>query len=459
MNESLLIARYICETSYNDLPLRVVDATKKSILDALGVTLAAGTLGDGCRQFVNLAIAQGGKPESTIIGFGTKVPAAMAAFANGAMAHALDFEDSHDGALMHPNAATIPAAFAIAEQIGNVSGKELITAVAVGCDLVCRLGLALDVNLLDYGWYAPPIFNAFGATAAAGKLLCLTETQILDAFSLALCQVTCSAELTHSTHSLVRSIRDAFSAKAGVLAALLAKDGITGFDQPIEGKAGLYNLYARGNYSPERLTDRLGQVFEGAEISFKPWPSCRGTHSYVQAALEIQKECHLVAEDVSEIRVIVNSVNKMLCEPVPVKKHPRSAIDAKFSIPFVVATALIRGRVTLDDFFPPALADAQVLDLASKVSYELDPQLDMKHTLQGFVEIKTRRDGILAKRVDAPYGHPRNPIADKDLAAKFMDCTQHAFRPYSAHGMASLVGWIQHLEHSQDVSELGTYLS
>ncbi len=118
MNESLLLARNICETRYEDLPTPVVAATKKSILDAVGVTLAAGTLGEGCKPFVDLAIAQGGKPESTIIGFGARVPAAMAAFANGAMAHALDFEDAHLGALMHPNAATIPAALAMAGILG-----------------------------------------------------------------------------------------------------------------------------------------------------------------------------------------------------------------------------------------------------------------------------------------------------------------------------------------------------
>ncbi len=118
MNESLPLAKYICETRYEDLPTPVIAATRKSILDAVGATLAAGTLGEGCRPFIDLAIAQGGKPESTIIGFGTKVPAAMAAFANGAMAHALDFEDAHDGALMHPNAATIPTALAMSVILG-----------------------------------------------------------------------------------------------------------------------------------------------------------------------------------------------------------------------------------------------------------------------------------------------------------------------------------------------------
>jgi len=103
-------------------------------------------------------------------------------------------------------------------------------------------------NAVDYGWYMPPILEAFGATAAAGKLLKLDEEQIRNAFSLTLCQATCSAELIYSTHSMIRAIRDAFSAKAGLLSALLAKKGITGFQQPFEGRAGLFNIYLRGKW-------------------------------------------------------------------------------------------------------------------------------------------------------------------------------------------------------------------
>ena len=139
MKESLALAKYIIETNYEDLPNAVVDVTKKALLDGIGVTLGAGTLGEGCRAFVDLAIQGGGKQESTIIGFNAKVPSYMAAFANGSMAHALDFEDAHEGALVHSNSATIPAALAVAELVGKTSGKELITAITLGSDIVCRV--------------------------------------------------------------------------------------------------------------------------------------------------------------------------------------------------------------------------------------------------------------------------------------------------------------------------------
>src|SRR5512139_132187 len=197
MNESLTLAKHIVDTDDDDIPRKVAAVTKRSLLDAIGVALAAGKLGEGCKQFVTLAIQQGGKKESTILGFDAKAPACMAAFANGSMSHALDFEDSHDTALVHPNAAAIPAALAISESRGNVSGKELITALTLGSDLVSRLGLAVKENLVEYGWYMPPILEAFGATAASSKLLKLGMEQIRHAFSLTLCQATCSAELIY----------------------------------------------------------------------------------------------------------------------------------------------------------------------------------------------------------------------------------------------------------------------
>lgn len=457
MNASAKLARYVADSCYDDITREATAAAKWSILDALGVTLAATTLGDGCRAFVELAIAEGCQGSSTIFGTNVKSSATMAAFANGALAHALDFEDAHEAALVHPNAPTIPAALAVAEAIGNVSGKEFITAVALGCDLVCRLGMALNEDLLKYGWYMPPILGAFGATAAAGKLLHLAPEQMLDAFSLTLCQATCSGELAHSTHSVVRSIRDAFASKAGVVSALLAQKGITGFEQPFEGKAGLYSAYARGNYDPANLTRDLGRTFEGKNVSFKAWPSCRGTHPYVDASLQIRHEQRLRAQDVRSVHVVVSPVNQMLCEPAAVKQRPNTAIDAKFSIPFVVASALVHGAVTLDTFAPAALSDATVLDLARTFTYEVNERLTREQSAQGELRIETTA-GTLTRKVNVAYGHPSNPIGESALVDKFMNCAKYAARPIPPEKLGELSGLVLNLENVQNVCQVTTYL-
>jgi len=457
MKESLTLAEHIASTRYDDLPGTAVDMTKKSLLDGLGVILAAGAMGEGCQQFVSLAIAGGGKKESTIIGFDTKVPACMAAFANGSMSHALDFEDTHDEALVHPNAAAIPAALAVAESIGNVSGKQFITALALGSDIVSRLGLALNEDPIRYGWYMPPILGAFGATAAACKLLNLSPEQILDAFSLTLCQATCSAELTHSPYSVVRAIRDAFSAKTGVLSALLAERGVTGFEQPIEGKAGLFRLYAREDYDLTVLRDGLGEIFEGTNVSFKPWPSCRGTHSFIETTLQIVNTHGIKPADIEDIKLIISPspLNRALCEPLETKRNPRTAIDAKFSIPFVVAVALVHRGVTLNHFTPQALRDPEVLEVAQKVTYELDSKLEAK---EGLVELKTKHGVARLKTPEFAYGHPNNPISKESLVRKFIDCAGHSVKQIPRENLNKLIELISHLEDVKNIGEILVYL-
>ncbi|HEY31831.1 MAG TPA: MmgE/PrpD family protein [Dehalococcoidia bacterium] len=457
MDESLVLAKHISNIRYDDIPHSAVNITKKSLLDGLGVTLAAGTMGEGCRQFVDLAVAEGDKKESTIIGFDAKVTASMAAFANGSMAHALDFEDAHDKALTHPNAAAIPAALAIAESIGNVSGKELITALALGSDITCRLGLALTEDPIQYGWYTPPILGAFGATAATCKLLGLSPEQILDALSLTLCQATCSAELTHSDRSLVRSIRDAFSAKAGVLSAQLAERGVIGFEKPIEGEAGLFRLYARENYDLMALTDGLGEIFEGANVSFKPWPSCRGTHYFLEATLQIMNTHDIKPADIEYIKLGIgpSPLARALCEPLETKQCPKTAIDAKFSIPFVVALASVCREVALKHFTPEAIADPEVLEVARKTTYEQDSNLEAK---EGMVELKSKQGVFRLKTPEFAYGHPNNPISEELLVKKFMDCAAHSAKQISSEHLSKLVEMILHLENVGNIGEITAYL-
>ena len=453
MKESLTLARYIFETNYENLPRNVAEVTKKALLDGIGVTLGAGTLGEGCRAFVDLAIQGGGKQESTIIGFNSKVPSYMAAFANGSMAHALDFEDAHEGALVHSNAATIPAALAVAESRGKTSGKELITAITLGSDIVCRLGLSLKEDLINYGWYHPAILDAFGATAAASKLLKLTPEQILDAFSLCLCQATCSGEIVYSPKSVIRAVRESFGAKTGVLSALLAKQGIRGFDEPLEGKAGFFNLYAKGNYDPALLLKDLGTLFESANIAFKAWPSCRGTHAYVEGALAMVKEHNIGLADIDSIKVVVGekSINRRLCEPLEKKQHPSVAIDAKFSIPFTVATALVYKTITLDSFTAETLKNADVLNMAEKVTYGIDANAERSDSVQGYTEIKLKNGEIKTKNVEVVYGHPKNPIDAESLVEKFINCASHSAKKIDTE---TVIRMVMNLEDLQDIGEL-----
>ena len=449
----MILAEHVASVGFASLPRSVVEITKRSLLDALGVSLGASGQGEGCAAFVQLAMATGGGcPESTILGYGDKVAAPMAALANGAMAHALDFEDAYDGAPAHPNAPVVAALLAEAEAMGGVSGQRFLTALAVGCDLVCRLALAIEVDVTKAGWYPPPIFGAYGATAAVASLRGLTPRQVLDAFSLTLCQATCSAEIKYSPQSAIRAVRDAFAAQAGVLSVRLALGGVMGFDHPMGGKAGVLKLYGGEQVNLDVLTGQLGQTFLGEGVSFKVWPACRGTHAFIEMALALRADPEFDLEAVEEFRASGGPLQQMLMEPRDVKLAPESAINAKFSIPYVLALALVRGRVTLDDFDEGSLHDPAILRIANRVTFERAPGWGHQVGNAGKLDVRLRDGGLIQRQVNPALGHPDHPVDQDTLVAKFKDCAARAIRRLAGSEADRWVQAVLNLETADDVA-------
>lgn len=466
---SLRLARHLVETPTEALPEGAAAAARRSLLDALGVMLAAGTLEPACRPFVELARSWGGAPEATILGFGARAPAAAAAFANGALAHALDFEDAHDGARVHPYAATTVAALAVAQARRGVRTSDLVAALALSSDLVCRLGLALTADPAERGWYIAPVLGAFGATAAAGRLLGLTAPRMVDAFSLTLGQVTGTVESARDPRSEVRAVRDAFAAQAGVVSAQLAARGVAGFERPFEGAAGLFRLYATGAHDLDALVAGLGAEYRGAEVSYKPWPCCRGTHAHVQAALELAARPETDPTDIERVVIATDGspVMRLLTEPLDAKRHPRTAIDAKFSLPFTVARALTHGNVPLAAFTADGLRDPvvrRVADVVDCVTAGAAPGApgtpggrlpDPGPASVGWVEIHAGGSVARAEVPRRPYGSPADPISREDLRAKFFECARYSPTPSSKE---SLEAAVEHIEEPREASLVDDWL-
>jgi 2-methylcitrate dehydratase PrpD len=423
------LAAHVARVRYADLPAAAVLAAKRSLLDAIGVSLGASGLEPACAPFAELAAETSGP--CTVLGVQRRSSPLMAALANGALAHALDYEDAYDGAPVHPNAASVPVALALAERSPTISGQQLVAALAVGCDLVCRLGLSLQENPDRYGFFTPPILSAFGAAATAAQLLGLDEERVVATFALTLSQAMCSSQWKTDPDSSLRAIRDAFPAQTGLLAALLANQGVRGFEGAFEGTFGLYALYARGAYDPAALLDQLGTRFLGEDVSFKPWPSCRGTHAFVSAALELKARHGVDCDAIDSIEARGAALNTMLMEPLAQKQRPATAIDAKFSLPFCLGSALARGTLSLDDFAPAALTDPRVLALAQRVRFTAEPGTGMRDAVSGELTVQLRSGARHALRVEHPLGHPRHPLAQEQLIAKFVDCAGRAASPIS----------------------------
>ena len=459
MNISRALAEFVANTDYEDIPAAVIENQKKSVLDAIGITFGASTLGDGCREMIRIAetLSAHGEGEATVIGFDKKLPAVWAAFANASMAHCLDFGDTHDRSTVHPNASSFPAALAVAEQLGNVSGKKLLTALVLGSEAAIRIALAADVNDVGFGFYPPTIYSSYGATIAVAKLMELTPEQIVNAISFNLCQSTCSSELMNNKLTVIRSIREAFTARNAIVACMMAKENLMGFAEPLEGKLGFYHAFLRDNCTPSRVLEGLGEVWEAAQLTYKVWPCCFGNHSPITATLQLMREHGITAGDVQHIHVEIGDPNLILCEPLDEKRNPENAINGKFSIPFNIASILVRGAITIDSYTDELLHDAGIRALTAKIDYTYREDWKVGKATWARVEIETAA-GRFDTFVTSPLGTPANPMDDASFETKFDSCAAKAAVPKTPEQLAALKQTVRTLDALEDVRSLTAML-
>jgi 2-methylcitrate dehydratase PrpD len=458
-----IVCRFISETDYNRLPPPITDRIKKSILDTLGIIVPASVLMPDLKSAIDLVIEAGGKEESTVLAYGVKLPCWEAAFANGVRAHALDYADGHLEAVFRIGVSVIPAALALAERKGRVSGKELITAVGVAEEILCRLGVSVARRRQSLGpWHAGILLGNFGATAAAAKMLKLSADQTDRAFGIAFLQAGGTVGVT-APDANIRGMYAGFVGKTGVLAALMAQRGILGPRGCLGSPDGLFDVYYRGAYDREALVDRLGNEFELINLSFKPWPACAFAHPYIDAMLNLVSEHRLRADQIERIEVFSGEMNRDLCMPIDVAKGqvPKTTNDAKRSVPFNVAVAALKGTVAFRDFATEGLRDPEVLRMAEKVRWVEAPEFDEEQFSKkgnqlapGKVGVTDRQGRTFTKRTDFPYGHHFNPIKADDLIKKFRDCLAFSPRPIPATDVEHVIEAVLHLEEIPDIREI-----
>jgi 2-methylcitrate dehydratase PrpD len=458
-----IVSRFISETTYEQLPPPISDRIKKSILDTLGIIIPASVLMPDLKGAIDLVIEAGGKEESTVLAYGVKLPCWEAAFANGVRGHALDYADGHLEAVFRIGISVIPAALAVAERRGGVSGREFITAVAAAEEFLCRLGVSVARRRQSLGpWHCGILLGNFGATAAAAKMLKLNADQIDRAFGIAFLQAGGTVGVT-APDANIRGMYAGFVGKTGVLAALMAQRGLLGPRGCLGSPDGLFDVYFQGRYDREALVDHLGSEFELANLSFKPWPACAFAHPYIDAMLGILSENHLRAGEIERIDVFSGEMNRALCKPIDVAKGlvPATTNDAKRSIPFNVAVAAVKGTVSFRDFTPEGLRDAEVLRMAQKVRWVSAPELDEDQFAKkgnqlppGKVGVTDSRGRTFLKRTDFPYGHHLNPIKAEDLIDKFRDCVAFSPKPILAGNVERVIEAVMHLEEVPDIREI-----
>ncbi|MEM0487858.1 MAG: MmgE/PrpD family protein [Candidatus Bathyarchaeia archaeon] len=448
------IADYVVALNYNDLPSQVVEITKRQFLDFFAVSIA-GHNAPAVKELRELYESMEGRPESTVIGSPRKLPALDAAQVNATMAHALDFDDVHEYAIMHPGVITITPALAIAEKIGGISGKVLISSVALGVDLACRFALAPTPGRKPHvGWHLTSLFGYLVSAAVAAKLFGFKREQVMHAMGIAYHQAAGNGQSVKDG-ALTKRLGPGFAVRGGILSALLAGKGVTGACRFLTGEWGLYNLYFKGDYKPEVLVKGLGISFLNTGVVFKPYPCCRGVHPAIDAALKIVRDLpNLDLGDIEKVTLEVSESHyHLLCSPEETKCFPRNTVDAQFSIPWGVAVALSKKRVTLDYFMEQSLKDQEILSISSKMAIKVNPKLNRRtdESIEPTIVTISMKDGKSYSAIEEqPLGSTTHPMTWKDCIRKFNDCLNGAFHLDANR----LVRDVDRLEHLSDVSVL-----
>jgi len=443
---SLELAAAVARLRYEDLPPAVVAMLKAFLLDTLGVIGGAARAPGIPELHARLARWERDGSATALVGRQRLSPPS-AALANGAAAHALDFDDQHDPARVHTNCVTLPALLATAEDRGGVAGRDFLLAYAVSAELHARLGLACW-NSLGKGWHPTMVFGTLSAGLAAARLLGLDAAGINNALGFAFHQASGSAQSMRDG-VLSKRIGAGFAARGAVTGAFLAADGLTGTRRTLEGNAGLFALYERGEARPELLFDGLGRDWRILEYSFKPYPCCRCNHTAIGLGVALHGQ-GAPAPQVASAEIRMGNVNWLTVgEPYDAGKD--SVVHAQFNAAYAFARALADGKVDLRTYVRPRITEPEIAALAARISVVSDPALDPTAIEPARVTLRLTDGSVLERASDTIKGSPQEPLSEADLLAKFRDCLEFGLGAGRADA-DRLAGVVTTLERSSDAA-------
>lgn len=442
------IADFVVRLEGRILPKDVIQAMTRAVLDCLAAALAG--VNDHVSQVaVRHAAGHVGRHAAGIIGHAGRAPALGAAFANGTIAHAIDYDDQSMTAWTHPTPAILPAALALAEEHG-ASGLDLLTALVAGLETQKAIGIAAQPGHFRAGWHSTGTLGVLGAAAAAGKILGLDRAALATALAIAASR---TGGLRENFGTMTKPLHVGFAARDGVEAALLARRGVTANPEALEGPNGFLRVYGPQRDGIDRALQALGNPFEAVDpgLVFKLYPCCGDIAACVDGVLLLRQQHALTPESVARIRLGVSQTSRE-CAP---NDDPKTPLEAKFSIPYATAAAFVRGHLGLAEFTPEALEDAKVRRCMERVEVVLHPDLARPEAISycspAIVEIETKGGEILRKIVRDMRGHPKNPLTEADLEAKFEAC---AATVLDRAAIRKVIGLVQHLDDVPNVSVL-----
>lgn len=409
------LAAWAQDLQLSDVPPEVRQAVGRHLLDGVGCVLGAVRLGAAAPA---LAVARSlpSPPEAPVLGTGEWLSAPAAALATGVLVHALDFDDTHAGGLVHATASVLPVLVAVGTQL-DVDGPTALLAAAVGYETVCRLGAAAPHAFHTRGVHATAAVGVVAAALTAARLAGLSPPTTVDAVGIAASSAGGLLEFLH-TGASTKQLHPGSAGLAGVLAARLAAAGASGPTTALEGEYGLYRALAGRAVDPATVLAGLGATWESTRITVKPYPACQLLHAAVDAALAVAPR---LASPALVRRVVVElppDAVPIVAEPASAKAAPRTPYEAKFSVAWSVAAALADGQVGLDSYHPRTLARQDLRALARLVEHHVAPFPGPAADAPGRVEVHTTAGEILVGTVARSRGGPGAALSDGELLAK-----------------------------------------
>jgi 2-methylcitrate dehydratase PrpD len=412
------LAGFTSALTLDAIPPAVVEAAKLHLLDTLGTGLAAHAL--DVAAYATAAACEGGtQGPASVIGLAGGAPSADAALANGTLCHALDFDDTHSGAVAHISVAVAPAALAVAEEQG-ATGAELLGAYVAGSETAIRIGMAAGAAFHARGFHPTAVCGVFGATAAAARLRGLDAPTTTQALGIAGSMASGLLEFL-ADGSATKRLHPGWAAHAGVMAARLAAHGATGPASVFEGRFGLYRAYiGRDDIDVDAQLADLGERWETPRIAFKPFPACHFMHASLDATRQLMDEEPIDPGAIEEIVALSTAAGvDLVLEPLTPKLRPRSEYEAKFSLPYSVGAMLIRGHVDLTSYTDAAIAEEAVLAVAARVRYEIKDYPTFPGAFPGGIRIRLRDGRVREAELDYQRGGPENPMTPAEVVEKF----------------------------------------
>lgn len=441
------LASFVTNTTLGDVA-PVAQRVGKDIVRAVTGTAIAGATEDGCEALLSLLRQRGGAEEATALVWGGKLPASSAAYVNGVMCRALDYCDAMAPGL-HIGSSLVPSALAAAELRGTCSGSEFLVALCVGAELASRFNL----NEAQYDGLDPTgVAGVFASTAAAARLLRLSQKQTLHALGLAFNRCGGSFQSNVDGSLAVRFIQG-WVAESGVHCAQLAQLGVTGPVNFLEGVYGYRKLYGRDQLTTEQVIGSLAERWAMEGMMFKRYPSCGLTQGVTHLALKAAYEGGVRAEDVEAIEVRLPPYgHRLVGHEFRMGDNPR--VNAQFSAQYCVANALIRRASLLAHFKPSQVADESIAQLIGRIRVVSDPALDERGHTAVDLRVSSRRGSVQSWSLDIAPGFPGMDLTPDEHRTRFMDCLAYGSRPFASALVDRWLDAVDHLDQVEDVCTL-----